>query len=135
MVLEIHGISRAQEYEQYHCSICGFAIVNPICPSCLLNQFNSWSIQYPHLKKRLVPIIEHFTSCIQEFGVNAIPCIKCKKAQTVCPDCFVDYIYGQLKRLETNSKIFDEFNEIFDYSLEVPSPHNAKWKKTPDITY
>jgi len=118
---------------QFSCEICGEAVTNPLCPRCLSVEIDAWSTLYPNLRKQLLPKIKKYLERIKESIISSTKCIKCKRAVTsICPYCFIDFVEGELKRLESNNLVLTEFMEFFDFDTLIPNPHKAKWGKYPE---
>ncbi|MEM0465705.1 MAG: hypothetical protein QXW97_03330 [Candidatus Pacearchaeota archaeon] len=105
---------------QLLCDICSIAITNPICPSCLSEEFEAWLTLYPNLKKELIPKLEKYINWLEDRRYNnPTTCIKCRKESvTICPYCFTEYVLGELKKLEVNKIILKEFFEFFNFDFE-----------------
>ncbi len=115
--------------KQYHCDICSEAVISPLCPVCISAEVDAWTTLYPALRKELLPKIKNYLEKVNENISDATICIKCKKARTnICPYCFLDFIEGELKKLNVIPKVMEEFYEFFDFDKEVPNPHKAKWE-------
>lgn len=115
------------------CEICGEAVTNPLCPSCLAIEIDAWSTLYPNLRSELLPKIKKYLGRIKESVINATECIKCKRAITsICPYCFTDFVEGEIKNLDSNNLILDEFREFFDFDTQAPDPYKAKWGRYPE---
>ncbi|MFA7708220.1 MAG: hypothetical protein WCX73_04685 [Candidatus Pacearchaeota archaeon] len=115
------------------CEICGEAVTNPLCPICLATEVDAWSTFYPNLRSGLLPKIKKYLERIKESIINSTECIKCKRAQTsICPYCFIDFVEGEIKKLESNNFILNEFREFFDFDTQIPDVHKAKWGRYPE---
>ena len=119
---------------QSYCDICSEAVTNPLCPVCLVGEIEAWLTFYPNLKKELLPKLKKYLERVEENIVDATTCIKCNKARaSICPFCFMDYVEGELKNLNVIPKILEEFNQFFDFDVQVPDVHKAKWERLPLI--
>tara|TARA_Y100000310_G_scaffold112734_1_gene111233 strand:+ start:77 stop:478 length:402 start_codon:yes stop_codon:yes gene_type:complete len=120
--------------EQYHCDICSEAVTNPLCPFCLTGELEAWLTLYPNLKSELMPKFKKYLKRIEEKIEDSTSCIKCRnKRASICPYCFTDYVFGELKKLRISKIVFKEFLQFFNYDAEVPNPHAAKWTRLPGI--
>jgi len=118
---------------QFSCEICGEAVTTPLCPVCLSVEIDAWTTLYPNLRNELLPKIRKYLGRIRESIHNSTKCIKCKRARTyICPYCFIDFVEGELKKLELNSLVLIEFMDFFDFDTQIPNPHKAKWEKYPE---
>jgi len=118
--------------QQFHCDVCSEAITNPLCPICLTGEIEAWLTLYPDLKNELFPGLKKYLERIHNEIVDATQCIKCNRKRTfICPHCFIDYIFGELKKLDVNKIVFREFLRFFNYGEETPNPHAVKWAKKP----
>jgi hypothetical protein len=118
--------------EHFHCDICSEAVTTPLCPICLTGEVEAWLTLYPTLKGDLLPRLKKYLERIEDKIIDSTQCIKCNdKKASVCPYCFVDYILGELKKINVNKRVFREFLDFFGYDPEVPSPHDAKWARVP----
>lgn len=115
---------------QSHCDVCSEAVTNPLCPICLAGEIDAWTTMYPHLREELLPKIKKYLWNLAENIVSATKCIKCKQARvSICPFCFIDFVEGELKKIESNDLILNEFMEFFDFDPQVPDVHKAKWAR------
>ena len=113
--------------QQFHCDICSEAVTNPLCPVCLTGELEAWLTLYPNLKNDLLPKLREYLKRLNEGVIDATECIKCKnKRASICPPCFIDYVFGELKKSKINRFVFKEFLQFFNYE-EAPNPHAAKW--------
>ena len=118
--------------QQHHCDICSEAVTNPLCPICLTGEVEAWLTLYPSLSNELLPKLKKYLQRIEDKIIDSTKCIKCKnKRVSICPYCFVDYIFGELKKLSVSKIVFKEFLQFFNYENEVPNPHAAKWGRYP----
>jgi len=118
---------------QFYCEICGETVSNPLCPVCLSLEIDAWTTLYPNLRNELLPKIKKYLKRIEESIVSSTKCIKCKRAITsICPYCFIDFVEGELKKLESNNLVLTEFMDFFDFDAQVPDPHKAKWGRYPE---
>ena len=116
--------------EHYHCDICSEAVTNPLCPVCLTGEVEAWLTLYPNLGKELLPRLKKYLERVEDKIIDSTRCIKCNDKRTsICPYCFVDYVFGELKKLEVSRLVFKEFLQFFSYEPEVPNPHKAKWAR------
>lgn len=116
-------------FEQHFlCEICGEAVTTPLCPICLIGEIEAWTTLYPNLRGELLPKLKKYIKNIKEKIEESTSCIKCKnKRASVCPYCFTDYVFGELKKISSNHQIVREFLEFFDFKNLVPNPHSEKW--------
>lgn len=118
--------------KQYHCDVCSEAVTNPLCPVCLTGEIEAWLTFYPDLKEEILPKLKKYLERIENKITASTSCIKCKKARTsICPYCFIDYVEGELKKLNVIPTILEEFNQFFDFDGQVPDVHKAKWARMP----
>ena len=118
--------------EHYHCDICSEAVTNPLCPFCLTLEVEAWLTLYPNLKKELLPKLKKYLERVEEKMIDSTQCIKCRnKRASVCSYCFIDYIFGELKKIKVGKQVFKEFLQFFNYTTEVPDPHAEKWARAP----
>ncbi len=116
--------------QHYHCDICSEAVTNPLCPICLTGEVEAWLTLYPTLGKELLPKLKKYLERVENKIVDSTQCIKCKnKKASICPYCFIDHVFGELKKINENKRIFREFLQFFNYESEVPDPHKAKWAR------
>lgn len=102
---------------QHICDVCSEAVTNPICPFCITVEIKAWLTLYPSLSKEILPIINKYLEKISNQIVNyGTECIKCKnKRAHVCPYCFTDFIFRELRRLNTPPFILKEFFAFFNF--------------------
>lgn len=119
--------------QHFMCEVCGEAITTPLCPICLSLEIDAWTTLYPNLRNELLPKLKTYLERIKENIISSTKCIKCKRAITsICPYCFIDFVEGELKKLESNNLVLTEFMDFFDFDTQVPDPHKAKWGKYPE---
>jgi hypothetical protein len=114
----IQKISSAIE-PQFLCDICSLAVVNPLCPSCLSQEVEAWLTLYPNLRRELLPRLSHFLQRVENKFGESTQCIKCgNKKASICPQCFIENVLKELKRLEANKIILREFFEFFNFDRD-----------------
>jgi len=119
--------------QHFMCDVCGEVVTNPLCPVCLSMEIDAWTTLYPNLRKELLPKIKKYLEIIKESIINSTKCIKCRRAITsICPYCFIDFVEGELKKLESNNIVLAEFMDFFDFDTQVPDVHKAKWERYPE---
>ncbi len=104
---------------QFLCEVCSEAVTNPICPSCITTEIKVWLTLYPNLSFELMPVLERYLQLLEELPHESTICIKCgNKNASVCPYCFIEYVLRQLKKINANKIILNEFLEFFNFDLE-----------------
>ena len=103
----------------YMCNVCSEAVTNPICPFCLTIEIEAWLTMYPSLRQEISPKLRKFltnvTNRITNYGTE---CIKCKnKRASVCPYCFTEFVFRELRKINTGPYILKEFFEFFNFDL------------------
>jgi hypothetical protein len=103
----------------YMCGVCSEAVTNPICPFCLATEIEAWLTLYPSLRQELLPKIKKYLGEISNHIVNyGTQCIKCKdKKAHVCPYCFTEFIFRELKSMNTGQFILKEFFDFFNFDF------------------
>jgi len=118
MKKNINAVVQAFELKHKDCLNCGEAIFNPICPECILKQFNQWIMTHPSLEK-VKDNIEEFIFRNRKFSNNSQKCITChKNSSYLCPYCFTEHIYNLLKKARMANVILAEFLMLFNYDFE-----------------
>ena len=104
----------------YMCNICGEAITNPLCPFCLTIEIKAWLTLYPHLSQDILPKIKKDLDNINNHITNyGTICIKCNRNSAyVCAYCFTEFVFYELKNLNVEKFIINEFFEFFNFDLE-----------------
>lgn len=114
MIKQIHSSSEPQ----FMCDDCSEAIINPLCPFCLTEEFEAWLTFYPDLKYHLMPRLKVFLHRLNQNSYYT-SCIKCSSKTTfVCPYCFTEYVLAELKKINSNKIILKEFFEFFNFDFE-----------------
>ena len=104
---------------QFLCDVCSIAITNPLCPGCLATEIEAWVTLYPNLRKELLPRIKRYIENIGEQAIEFTQCIKCgNKTASVCPYCFTEFVFNELKRMKVNKIILKEFLEFFNFDFD-----------------
>jgi hypothetical protein len=103
----------------YMCEVCSEAITNPLCPFCLTEEVKAWLTLYPNLSSELLPKLNKYLEMISNQIVNyGTECIKCKnKRASVCPYCFTEFVFRELKKINTGPFILKEFFEFFNFDF------------------
>ena len=104
---------------RYTCDVCSEAVTNPICPFCLTIEIEAWLTMYPTLKQEISPKLHKFLNSITNRITNyGTECIKCKNKQaSVCPYCFTEFVFRELKKINTGHYILKEFFEFFNFDF------------------
>ncbi|MBS3079118.1 hypothetical protein J4218_03280 [Candidatus Pacearchaeota archaeon] len=109
-----------QPEPQILCDVCSEAVSNPICPSCLTNEIEAWATLYPDLIKNLIPRLRQYLNQADDRIVfEATLCLKCNETRgIVCPYCFTEFVFNELKRMKVNKIILKEFLEFFNFDFD-----------------
>lgn len=92
------------------CVECNEGIFNPVCPRCIMNQVTEGLRLNIKERKRILKI--------KIDDIKGERCIICKKnAVSMCPYCFTEKIYKELKKIG-NKRLLKEFFIYFDYDFE-----------------
>jgi hypothetical protein len=110
----------APENMHHMCNVCGEAITNPLCPFCLTLEIKAWLTFYPGLSQDLLPKINTYlhriNNTITSYGTR---CIKCNEQKAVvCPYCFTEFVFYELKNMNAEQYIIKEFYEFFNFDLD-----------------
>ena len=101
------------------CDVCSEAVTNPLCPACLTIEIEAWLTLYPDLKRELLPRLKKYLYSLEKSVPEATICIKCRnKRVSVCPYCFTNFVFNELKKIHANKIILKEFFEFFNFDLE-----------------
>ena len=105
--------------EQFLCDVCSQAVSNPLCPNCLALEVEAWLTMYSDLRKKLLPKIQAFIADAEDNTIfEPTLCIICNKNTTaICPYCFTEFVLNQLRRLNADKYIINEFFEFFNFDL------------------
>ena len=80
---------------QEACQVCREAITNPVCPSCLALEMETWTVQRP----QVVPTIRKTTkNMCGEVGT----CTICGGSVSICAHCYsldiIEWLRNKVKR-------------------------------------
>ncbi|MBR9705228.1 hypothetical protein GOV12_07485 [Candidatus Pacearchaeota archaeon] len=115
MINKFQTISEPQSM----CDVCSMAVTNPICPNCLTEEFKAWLTLYPDLKKQVMPKLRRYLMWLEERLYEGTLCIKCRQTSAaVCPYCFTEYVFMELKKLEVSKIVLTEFFEFFNFDFD-----------------
>ncbi|MFA5259165.1 MAG: hypothetical protein WC979_06665 [Candidatus Pacearchaeota archaeon] len=115
---------------RFLCDTCSIAVTNPICPSCLSLEIEAWLTLYPNLKREILPQIKQYLDRIEDKIVDSTKCITCNQNRVaVCPYCFTDFVFSQLKKANANKVILKEFFEFFNFDFE----HNGYCNEAEEL--
>ena len=115
----VGAAKQAHQLEREHpfCLSCSKAISHPICPYCISRGFFDWAANYPK-EKSLLENIRNFLSRNKIFDETGIPCVSCKeKRASICPKCFTEFLYSQVKRAGLGVRALTEFLFIFNFDF------------------
>ena len=108
------------------CSICSQAVTNPLCPSCLTTEMEAWLTMYPDLRNALMDRLKKLLDRVKYKFENSNACIKCDdKKASICPYCFTEYVFRQLKSMDVNHRVLKEFLQFFNFDFE----HDGYYKE------
>ena len=111
----------APEQERfYECLECNEAITNPLCPLCLTKQIDVWLSSYPsEIRKKLIGNVKDYVEKANNIAGKSSGCIACNKPTgSLCPYCFTNHVFDELKRLKVSRVILKEFLQFFNYDFE-----------------
>jgi hypothetical protein len=73
---------------------------------------------YP-LKKKIICKIGKYINKMDNLPGEATICVSCGKPRaTLCPYCFTNFVFNQLKKENVNRQILREFLQFFNYDFE-----------------
>ena len=97
---------------KHECLLCGDAITNPVCHTCLQTEVAGWlENQMPKLISRLKKTGEMFAS----YTHPGTSCILCGNNMNVCSHCYCDEVN---KLLEDYPRLAEEFTTFFNFELQ-----------------
>ena len=104
----------------YECLECDEAVSNPLCPLCLTRQIDVWLSSYPsEIRKQILGNIREYVKKTNNIAGKSTRCIACGKATgSLCPYCFTNYVFNELKKLKVSRVILKEFLQFFNYDFE-----------------
>ena len=104
----------------YECLECREPVSNPLCPICLSRQINAWLASYPsEIKSKIIKNIQEYIKKTHNIDSEFVKCIACnKKTASLCPYCFTNHVFNELKKLKVARMILKEFLQFFNYDFE-----------------
>lgn len=97
---------------KHECLLCGDAITNPICFTCLEDEVEEWlSGRMP----RLVPKLKKTGEAFRSYTHPGTSCILCGNNMNVCTHC---YCYEVNKLFDNYPRLREEFIEFFNFELK-----------------
>ena len=102
------------------CSDCMYAIKNPVCTNCFLNQVNAWLIDQKMPKMQRGILLKSIAENLFERKLAreelAGECIICNNdSPVICSYCFFQRAASVLKEINLGDKQVEEFLDIFNY--------------------
>jgi hypothetical protein len=115
MILPYYPAPEPFDQEDEFCDDCTRRMVNPLCPSCLTTEIHAWMTLYPDLKTLLFPRVNEYLRTISHritsYGMR---CVKCGEHNAVvCPHCFSDFVFDELKKINAGPLVVQEFSDFF----------------------
>lgn len=113
--------------KDFYCMLCDEQIDNPLCPNCIANGFKQWIQKLPRgIGKRLRGKVDFFLKKYGTLDEKFIDCVSCNHPGiSVCPDCFVDFLYQICLEEKVSVSFLREFLLIFGFNFHrketVPS--------------
>ncbi len=108
-----------QTLKHNFCLNCYEAIYNPICPECIFKGFSNWILKFPKVEERIIDEIKLFILKCRIFNNISQKCIACNNYNVyICPYCFTEYLYNQLKKAKARKEILSEFLFMFNFDFE-----------------
>ena len=102
----------------YTCAECQESIYNPICPSCLAREIESWLNEKGSDKKLGTKILFEVKAFLGR-GLEGGKCIICKKySDFLCPYCFTNEVFEILKEFGVKRELFEDFFTHFNYDFD-----------------
>lgn len=103
---------------QSMCDVCSEAVTTPLCPFCLTTEIEAWLTLYPNLRQELLPRIKRYLLRVEN-NLNPTICVKCQdNTAFVCPNCFTEFVLGELKKISANRIVLKEFFEFFNFDFD-----------------
>ncbi|MEM2933119.1 MAG: hypothetical protein QXK80_02130 [Candidatus Pacearchaeota archaeon] len=113
---------KQQYYNQGICVECGEGIFNPLCHECITKEVTTW-LKLRKQSKLKRKIMNKLSKWIKEYeDIEGQRCIACqKKTNIMCPYCFTEKIYFELKKelkFNIKNKLLKEFLIFFNYDFD-----------------
>lgn len=104
----------------WECVDCNSTVLHPLCPTCLAGQIEAWLSSYPtSIKARIMHRIREYVQKTANLTGKTTKCIVCGKYQAaLCPYCFTDYVFAELKKLHMSRIILKEFLQFFNFDFD-----------------
>lgn len=115
----IQEMSAAVQHLHTDCINCSEAIFNPLCPTCLFEEFKAFIARHPSIDEQLSPKVIRFLRAHKSFSKDSQTCVACGKNRTyLCPYCFTEYLFNLLKEEGVGPKVLGEFLVLFNFDFE-----------------
>ncbi len=112
------------------CMECKEAIFNPLCPSCITREINSWLQQYPKVKKKINGRVDDFVNKNKFLKNKGEKCVVCRRDSVfLCPYCFTEFVLSELKKLKISRSLVREFLQLFNFDFE----HTGYYKEAEKL--
>ena len=106
------------KYNQNLCPECFEPISNPICPSCLEREIESWldslGSDFKAVSKTIYSELRKLKEKIEDIG-QTTNCIICGKNAEVCSFCFIEDIEKILRKHRVGRALISNFTSTFNY--------------------
>lgn len=122
---------RALAREACHsCTVCEEAIYNPICPNCLLREFDAWLAEQnasEAFAEELADELDTVLVILASHGRQG-DCAVCRQTIpfSIDPYCFTKAMFDVLKNADRN--LAARFVRYFSYDFEQTSYENKKYE-------
>jgi len=101
------------------CLSCGEHIDHPLCPECIAKGFKQWLKRFPSEGQALREKVDEFLHQHKHLNGKSMKCASCGKHRThICPYCFTDYLYKEVKEAGLGVRALVEFLFIFNFDFE-----------------
>ena len=121
----VQASSLGKEELVYECLSCHESISNPICPSCILKEFEVWVEKYPRIKKNVLPQLKKFLLGLNHFEHDSQTCVVCRKNSAyLCPYCFTEFILEILRENGTDKEVLKDYLQFFNFDF---GDFEGKW--------
>lgn len=108
--------------KNYLCLKCNEAVFNPICPICLAQEIFAWLRKLNarrSVKKKIMNITINILNQNRKNEGFHTKCIICNEDNSyMCPYCFTEKIWKEIKELNIERRIKKEYLTFFNFDFE-----------------
>jgi glycosyltransferase involved in cell wall biosynthesis len=109
---------RIGDTDAYVCSSCDRRIINPVCPTCRLEELQAWLRDQDLAAEKKTLLLDKAAQVFPLKSESTVPCISCKKnTVSMCTYCFFLKFEKILRSSKVSDEVIQSYWKVFNYRI------------------